>query len=72
MKNDYSKIKIIRNSGRIERIFIDDKELKGVTSVEIYNSSTSNEDITSIKIEIGFIILFIIILIYLLYKFYFT
>ena len=55
MKNDYSKIKIIRNSGRIERIFIDDKELKGVTSVEIYNSSTSNEDITSIKIEIGFI-----------------
>ena len=55
MKNDYTKIKIIRNSGRIERIFIDDKELKGVTSVEIYNSSTSNEDITSIKIEIGFI-----------------
>ena len=55
MKNDFSKVKIIRNSRKTERIFIDDMEIKGVTGIEIHNSSTSNGDITSIKIEIGFI-----------------
>ena len=50
------KIKILRNKGVSERIFIDDHEIKGVTSLKISNSSTKEgEDITSVKIEIGFV-----------------
>ena len=54
--SELPRIKIIRNNGRSERIFIDDREMKGVTSIKISNSSAKDgEDITSVKIEIGFV-----------------
>lgn len=49
------KIKILRNNGKSERIFIDEKEIKGVTSIKIKNSTTNEEDEISIVVEIGFI-----------------
>ena len=50
------KIKILRNKGISEKVFINDHEIKGVTSIKISNSSAKDgEDITSVKIEIGFV-----------------
>lgn len=55
MKN-LPKIKILRHKGISERLFIDGHEIKGVTSLKVRNSSAKEgEDITSVKIEIGFV-----------------
>ena len=51
-----NRIKIIRHKEKTERIFIDDKEIKGVVAVKIHNSTVENNiDKTSIIIEIGYI-----------------
>ena len=53
--DELPKIKILRNNGKTERIFIDGKEIKGVTSIKIKNSTTDEKDDISIVVEIGFI-----------------
>ncbi len=54
--SELPRIKIIRNNRISERIFINDHEIKGVTSIKISNSSAKDgEDTTSVKIEIGFV-----------------
>lgn len=49
------KIKILRNKGISGKIFIDGKEIKGVTSLNINNSTTKGRDSTSVFIEIGYL-----------------
>ena len=49
---DGHKVKIIKSKGGTARVFLDDRELKGVGSYELLERKDSNSEVSRIKIEL--------------------